>query len=213
MLSDRLLAISKLIDNDKVVFDVGSDHALLPCFLVKEGICPKAYAADNKEGPLNRAKETIKRYGLENKVIPVLSDGLDKITDDVDIVTICGMGYHTVERILDRHDLTPYEKIIVQVNKDNEELRRYISDHGYTIIDELVIWDGFYYQVEIFNARPHNRYGAFEISYGPKLLEKKDDTFKDYLRYRIKKLKVIYSRSHNEDLLKEIGEMEAILSK
>ncbi|MBR3227423.1 MAG: tRNA (adenine(22)-N(1))-methyltransferase TrmK, partial [Erysipelotrichaceae bacterium] len=61
MLSERLLTISKLIDRDKVVFDVGSDHALLPCFLVREGICPKAYAADNKEGPLNRAKETIRR--------------------------------------------------------------------------------------------------------------------------------------------------------
>ena len=47
ILSKRLKAVADLIEKGKVVFDVGSDHALLPAFLVLQDICPKAYAGDN----------------------------------------------------------------------------------------------------------------------------------------------------------------------
>ena len=77
MLSNRLLEIAKLVDKNKVVYDIGSDHGLLPCFLVLNDICPKAYAVDNKVGPLNRTKEAIDRYKLDGRVVPILSDGLN----------------------------------------------------------------------------------------------------------------------------------------
>ena len=51
MLSKRLREVAKFIDKGKVVYDVGSDHALLPCFLVQEKICDRVYACDNKQGP------------------------------------------------------------------------------------------------------------------------------------------------------------------
>ena len=73
MLSKRLLQIANLVSKDKVVYDVGSDHGLLPCFLVLNNICPKAYAVDNKIGPLNRTKEAISKYHLEDKVVPFCS--------------------------------------------------------------------------------------------------------------------------------------------
>ena len=212
MLSKRLLEISRLIEKDKVVFDVGSDHGLLPCFLVEEGICPKAYASDNKEGPLNRARETIKKHHLEGRVIPVLGDGIENIADDVDIITICGMGFHTVKHILEGKDLSRYERIIVQINKDNDLLRQFINDNGYHIIDELVIEDNFYYQVEIFDAKGHNNYGAFEIKYGPCLLKKRDDVFLKYLRFRRQALHDIYLRSKDTDKLEEVKEIDKILN-
>ena len=58
MISDRLATIAYMIDKNKVVFDVGSDHGLLPCFLVESGICPKVYAGDIALGPLNNAKRS-----------------------------------------------------------------------------------------------------------------------------------------------------------
>ena len=88
MISKRLLQIADLVEENKAVFDVGSDHALLPCFLVEKGICPKAYAGEIAEGPLESGKQNIIRHGLEGKVIPVLSDGLDNAPDDVEIVII-----------------------------------------------------------------------------------------------------------------------------
>ena len=212
MLSKRLYEISRLIEKDKVVFDVGSDHGLLPCFLVKEGICPKAYAGDNKEGPLSRAKETIRKCHLEGKVIPVLGDGIENIADDVNIITICGMGFHTVKHILEGKDLSAYDYLVVQVNKDPDLLRQFISDNGYHIIDEIIVDDNFFYQVEIFDARGHNSYGAIEIKYGPCLLRKRDDDFIRYLKFLRKMHHDIYLRSKDQNRLKEIEEIDAILN-
>ena len=152
MISNRLLQIAMLIERNKVVFDVGSDLALLPSFLVENGICDKVYAGEIALGPLDNVKQTIKRNGLEGRVIPVFSDGLSKAQDDVDIVVIAGMGFHTIKHVLDSCDVSRYQYFLVQSNTDVDELRRYISEKGYTIEDERVVYDGFYYQVIRFSA-------------------------------------------------------------
>ena len=211
MLSKRLLEIASLIDKDKVVYDVGSDHGLLPCFLLKENIAKKAYAVDNKIGPLNRAIETINRYGLNDKVIPILSNGIDDIKDDVNIITISGMGFYTVEKIFKDKDLSPYEKIIVQVNRNTDLLRKYISDHHFKIIDERVVYDIFYYEIVVFNADYHEVYSDLEIKYGPILLKNKDEVFIEYLKRQLEQYTKIYSVSKNNDTYEKIKEIRYVL--
>ena len=211
MISDRLAAIAYMIDSNKVVFDVGSDHGLLPCFLVESGISPKVYAGDIAEGPLNSAKENIEKRGLSDKVITVLSDGLAKANDDVDVVVIAGMGYHTIKHILDSCDVTRYQNIIVQSNTDVELVRQYISDHEYTIEDERMIYDGFYYQIIKFSADMHDKYSDVEIKYGPVLLKKRDHIFLDYLRSKREKLIEINKKANKIEYQNTIKEIEDIL--
>ena len=211
MISDRLAAIAYMIDSNKVVFDVGSDHGLLPCFLVESGISPKVYAGDIAEGPLNSAKENIEKRGLSDKVITVLSDGLAKANDDVDVVVIAGMGYHTIKHILDSCDVTRYQNIIVQSNTDVELVRQYISDHEYTIEDERMIYDGFYYQIIKFSADMHDKYSDVEIKYGPVLLKKRDHIFLDYLRSKREKLIEINKKANKVEYQNTIKEIEDIL--
>ncbi len=211
MLSKRLLEIAKLVDKNKVVYDIGSDHGLLPCFLVANKISQKVYAVDNKRGPLNHAKETIEKYGLEGKVIPLLSDGLNDVGDDGQIIVIAGMGYYTVMDIFNGKDLTKYEKIIVQVNKDVDKLRQFISDNNYTILDEVIIKDDKFYQIIVFNTNHHENYSDMEIAYGPILLKKKDEILLEYL----KDLKERYIH-HNKDanvnaLNKKISELDRVI--
>ena len=211
MLSKRLLHIANLVSKDKVVYDVGSDHGLLPCFLVLNNICPKAYAVDNKIGPLNRTKEAIFKYHLEGKVIPILSDGLNDVKDDVDIITIAGMGYYTVMDIFKDKDLNRYHSIIVQINKDVDKLRKFISDNHYTILNEVVLKDDKYYQIVVFNTKYHDCYSQLEIDYGPILLKNRETIFIDYL----KDLKERY-RYFNADgdvlrLNKKINEIDYVL--
>ncbi len=211
MLSKRLLEIAKLVDENKVVYDIGSDHALLPCFLVTNKISQKVYAVDNKIGPLNHAKETIEKYGLEGKVIPLLSDGLNDVKDDGQIIVIAGMGYYTVMDIFKGKDLSKHQKIIVQVNKDVDKLRQFISDNNYTILDEVILKEDKFYQIIVFNTNYHDSYSEKEIAYGPILLKKKDAILLEYL----KDLKERYV-SHNKDagvkeLNKKISELDSVI--
>ncbi len=211
MISKRLLQIADLVEENKAVFDVGSDHALLPCFLVEKGICPKAYAGEIAEGPLNSGKQNIIRHGLEGKVIPVLSDGLDNAPDDVDIVIIAGMGFHTIRHILDHCNVEKYRYFLVQPNTDVELFREYISSHGYTIEDERIVHDGFYYQIIRFCADPHEPYTDLEIRYGPILLKRRDKVFLDYLEWRMDHLKRINKKAGKEGFTRTINEIGQIL--
>lgn len=211
MISSRLLQIAMLIDKGKVVFDVGSDHALLPCFLVENNISPKVYAGDVSLGPLQNASETIEKHGLQEQVIPVFSDGLKLAPSDVDVVVIAGMGYYTIEHILDEADVSRYQYFVVQSNSDVELLRQYISDHGYTIEDERIVFDSFYYQIIKFSADLHEPYTPLEIKYGPILLKRQDEVFLAYLSDRLNKLKEINIKAKKADIELTIKEIEQIL--
>ena len=211
MISDRLAAIAYMIDKNKVVFDVGSDHGLLPCFLVESEISPKVYAGDIAEGPLSNAKENIEKRGLEDRVIPVLSDGLAKANDDVDVVVISGMGYHTIIHILDNSEIDRYHYFLIQSNTDVDLLRKYISDHGFTIEDERIVHEDFYYQIIKFSADLHEPYSELEIKYGPILLKKRDHIFLDYLRDKKNKLIEINERANKKEFLDTINEIDKIL--
>ena len=211
MLSSRLLQIAMLVDRNKVVFDVGSDHALLPCFLVENGISNKVYAGEIAQGPLNAGIANIKKRNLEGRVIPVFSDGLVKAEDDVDIVIIAGMGYHTIKHILDNCEIERYQYFIVQPNTDVELLRQYISDHNYTIEDERVVFDDFYYQIIKFSADLHEPYNEMQIKYGPILLERKDEVFIAYLNDLLNRLKQINEKANKEEYTDTINEIEQIL--
>ena len=210
MLSKRLLEIAKLVDKDKVVYDIGSDHGLLPCFLVTNHISNKVYAVDNKIGPLNHAKETIDKYNLNDKVIPLLSDGLDDVKDDGQIIVIAGMGYYTVMDIFEGKNLSKYEKIIVQVNKDVDKLRQYISDHNYTIVDEVILKEDKFYQIVVFNTEYHEKYSDIEIAFGPILLQKKEDILLEYL-YDLKQRYNYHNNTGVDKLNKKISELDRVI--
>lgn len=212
MISKRLKTISEMVMKNEVVFDCGSDHALLPCFLVTNGISPKVYAGDLREGPLNQAKQNIKMCKLEDRVIPVLSNGLEKMNNDVKVVTIAGMGYYTVEEILNSSDISNLKQVIIQVNRNVDKLREYISNRRYTIIDERVVYDGFYYEIVAFSPSETNMpLSDLEIKYGPVLLNKRPQEFIDYLNYRIRFLNEIYTKSHKIEVLNEVKEIEDII--
>ena len=202
-----------MIERNKVVFDVGSDHALLPCFLIENGISKKVYAGEIAEGPLQNVKQTIEKRGLEGKIIPVFSDGLAKAADDVDIVVIAGMGYHTIRHILESCDVSRYQYFIVQSNTDVDMLRAYISEKGYTIEDEKVVYDDFYYQVIRFSADLHDPYSDLEIKYGPILLKRRDEVFVAYLKQTLDKLKEINVIAKKAEIAEKIAEIEKILYK
>lgn len=202
MLSKRLKAIADYVPAGSVVYDVGSDHALLPCFLVKNKSAVKVYAGDNKEGPLEKAQANIARYHLKEKVIPVLADGLSQVRADVEVITLAGMGVHTALAILKQADLKRFKLLIVQVNRRADLLRAFLSANNYVIIKEKVIFeDGKYYEIIVFSAAPGPYLTAEEIQFGPYLLKHPDDTFIAYLADRLKRREFILRQQQVNDLL------------
>ena len=212
-LSCRLQTIADLCEAG-ILIDVGTDHAYLPCYLVQEGKCPKAYASDLREGPLERAKAHIREYGLEGKVIPLLAAGLEKAPNDVEIVVISGMGYDNVKEILDAADISKYKQLIIQINRHSEFLRQYLSDHRYTITEErLVREDGRDYEIVCFTPEEGRQLSEEEILFGPCLLKDKSPEVEAYFRDLREKEKKIAALSGKETSRRKADLLDKILKE
>ena len=97
----RLLACARLCKGD-VLCDVGTDHGYLPCYMIENGLCKKAFACDVAQGPLNSAIAHIKERCLSDKITAVLSDGLDGVEKgDITDVVVAGMGGELIAGIID----------------------------------------------------------------------------------------------------------------
>lgn len=145
----RLETIYDMVKEPCVVADIGCDHGLLPITLVRKGKCKKAYACDVNPGPLSRAKQAIEQAGMQELVIPVLSDGIRDVTEDVTTLVIAGMGYDTITTILQdgMHKMSQFQQIVVQCNGHVDEFRRWLSNNHFVIDDERLMKDRHYYQM------------------------------------------------------------------
>lgn len=185
-LSKRLSILSSYVEKDDVLADIGCDHAQLCCYLAKNHIVKKAYACDIAQGPLNQAQKTIVDQGVGNIVFPVLSDGLQNVSDDVTCIVIAGMGYETVAHILNQDIQKLHGKrIVVQVNRDVEGLRSWISEHNYRILHERVVLDEHYYQIVVFDTQYDESLNDVEIMFGKKM--EKDDEFYSNWKFNLSK--------------------------
>ena len=101
-LSKRLKTVAGMITEGHRLADIGTDHAYVPIALCRRGIIPSAIAMDVNPGPLQRAREHIHAYQLEEKIQVRLSDGLKELSPgEVDTILIAGMGGLLTVRILE----------------------------------------------------------------------------------------------------------------
>ena len=137
--SPRLKAILSLVEG-RTLADIGTDHGFLPIAACLKGFVENAIACDLNPGPLERAKENISRYGLENKITTRLGYGLSPVSaDDVDCVVIAGMGGINIVEILKE----PFKckRLIVQPQRDIQLVREALAGWNFKIIEEKVVHD------------------------------------------------------------------------
>ncbi len=138
-LSPRLAMLTDWIGPGDRIADIGTDHAYLPVRLVLNGTAGHAVASDLRPGPLKRAEETVRRYGVDDRVELRLCDGLDGIRpEEADAVIIAGMGGETIAGILGRAPWVRESpvKLILQPMSTQPELRCWLTENGYTIREE-----------------------------------------------------------------------------
>lgn len=144
-LTPRLQAVADLIPNGAAVADIGTDHAYLPVWLLREGKIRRAIAADLREGPLDRAKLTAKEYGCRENIAFRLCDGLSGILpEEADTVVIAGMGGETIAAILEASpwiNSKDYTLILQPMSAQND-LRSWLWRNGFDVVKERIICEG-----------------------------------------------------------------------
>ncbi len=149
-LSARLLCCASMVKGDYVC-DIGTDHALLPVYLIRSGRCNRVLATDVKQGPLQAAAQTLKRYDLLDTVQLCLSDGLTKVPNaGITDLVIAGMGGETIRDILASPKAKWIQRgtnLVLQPMTKAELLRRWLAENGFVITRESAVRDVHLYTV------------------------------------------------------------------
>lgn len=144
-LTPRLRAIADQIPKGARFADIGTDHAYLPVWLILNRIVDRAIAADLREGPLERAKQTAQQYGVTDRMSFRLCDGLSAVTpEEADVIVVAGMGGDTIAGILAAAAWTKKEgkTLFLQPMTAQPELRRWLGENGYLISGERISREG-----------------------------------------------------------------------
>jgi len=184
ILSQRLAAVAEFVPQKARLADIGSDHAYLPIFLVREGKIDYAIAGEVAHGPLKAASAQIKKYDLEEKITSRLADGLTAIypKDQIDTIVIAGMGGILIESILtdgQKDGFLKGQRLILQPNNHESDVRHWLAVNHYKIYDEQIIEDhGKFYEIIAAYSQENSNYTSKELYFGPVLMQKKTATFK-----------------------------------
>jgi tRNA (adenine22-N1)-methyltransferase len=182
-LSPRLRAVADLVLPGRAIADIGTDHALVPAWLLAAGTVPRAIASDVGEGPLEAARRQLGGSPVELR----RGDGLHVLDPgEVGTVVIAGMGGAKVRGIVDASPevVAELERLVLQPNTEWTQTRRWIAEHRFALEDEVLVEDrGKFYVV--FAVRPlagdDSGFTEADLELGPILRRRGGATFEAWL--------------------------------
>ena len=141
MLGNRLAACAEFVKGSKAC-DIGTDHGYLAAELLLSGKCSHVIAADINEKPLESARNTLHRNGLDERSETVLSDGVKNVdlTGVTDII-IAGMGGELISSILSQKPLDGINLVLQPMTKA-PYLRKFLAENGFELIGEKSVSEG-----------------------------------------------------------------------
>ena len=139
-LTPRLQAIADFVAPGARIADVGTDHAYIPIYLIRNKKIEYAMASDINQGPIKKAEKNLERYGIQNKVRLCTADGTEGIKPwEVDTLIVAGMGGELIAQILLKNIPHGIQRMILQPMANAHEVRSALCEVGYVISKEKLV--------------------------------------------------------------------------
>lgn len=213
MISKRLELVASFVPQGAILLDVGSDHAYLPIELVERGQIERAIAGEVVDGPYQSAVKNVEAHGLKEKVQVRLANGLAAFeeTDQVSVITIAGMGGRLIARILEEglDKLASVERLILQPNNREDDLRIWLQDNGFQIVEEGILEEaGKFYEILVVEAG-QMKLSASDVRFGPFLSKEVSPVF--YQKWQKEAAKIEFALSQIPE--KNLEERQVLVDK
>lgn len=225
-LDPRLSAVSKMVIAGQLLADIGTDHALLPIYLVENNIVPGAIASDLADDPCRRAIEAVRRSGCPERIQIRKGSGLEVLEPgEVATIVIAGMGGDTITQILsaDWQRASTYCQYVFQPMSRVGALREALSRQGWQMKEEVVVpvQQHFYIIISSIPGGKAYNLSRLELDVGPLLLRSPSAAAQSYKRYWLGKYRRLQQslanakseakRQEAELYIMRIRELEEIL--
>ena len=179
MLSPRLRAVADRVRGPRHA-DIGSDHGRLPLFLSSR--LERVIATEKRDGPFAKLRRALQGVAVEVR----RGDGLDPLqTDEVDSLSICGLGSLNIRDILERGRARLPAQLVLQPMDNAGPIRHWARRQSYHLIDE--VWIDPYVVLEFRSGSgPDPVYGELpeqDEFFAPRLLSNQEyvDTQRKWL--------------------------------
>lgn len=223
----RLEEIIKLVEDNSIVADIGTDHGIVPYELIKSNKAKKVIASDISEKSLDKLREKLDYLDEPEKIILNVSDGLDNLNEyQVDTIIISGMGGNLIVDILNKNiDVAKSANcLILGANNSLSVLRKFLHDNSFEIIEEVDLFENDkYYQIIKVKVGKQLFLNEYEYEFGKFLIDNKSENLKQYIQQQVDNKKTILSNISEKDsdnvknaidnINVEIKELEKVLNK
>jgi tRNA (adenine22-N1)-methyltransferase len=192
----RLDLLASLVEPCLLAVDIGTDHGYLALKLLQRGIAKQVIATDLRPLPLKQAQKTFAQANVFDGISFVVSDGLLAVTEQPDAAIIAGMGGDLAIKIMTQ-SLPKFQamtQIVLQVNSHIEKVRTFVCEHGFSIIDEHITHDGFFYIALVLRYTGNPLRLSDEAAYLGTLLSVKNPLYGRYLEFECQRLTSILSQ-------------------
>ncbi|MDO4814830.1 MAG: tRNA (adenine(22)-N(1))-methyltransferase TrmK [Gemella sp.] len=220
-INNRLKRVADFVENRRLA-DIGSDHAYLPIYLAKEGKIDFAVAGEVVEGPHKSSVQNVKDNNLVDTIVCRKASGLDAISldDNIDVITICGMGGKLIADILEsgKEKLANKPQLVLQPNVAANLLRSKLKELGYKIVaEDIMEEDGHIYEIIVANPGQMTM-NEEEVFFGKYLLESKNEAFVAKYEQELEKISYIKaqlekSKTDSKEKLEELNKQEEMINK
>ncbi len=168
-MTERIAHICAAVRRAQVFADIGCDHGYMTQYMLKSGLCERAYISDISAKSLKKAEKLLAREIAEGRCFPVVADGLDGLPEPCDFVLIAGLGGEEIVKIVDCAYLP--QRFLFQPMKNSEKLRRYLVERGAKIELDYTFSEGKeerrkYYDLILGSAEGGDVYTAREFRFG-----------------------------------------------
>ncbi len=186
MLAKRLKLINNWVTlfakSIKIVLDIGTDHGQLarniaqfnPKILVIGSDLRKHIIHKRQIEPLNQQIKNLKF---------VVSDGFENIKEKIDLVILAGLGYQTIEKILNQQ-LSLAKFYIIQTRNNPINLRKWFAKKGFGFEKDIIFVErNIFYHTLLLNVKGRKHFNEKNIQFGD--FENKDKSFINYWQRQI----------------------------
>ncbi len=192
-LKGRLKLIADKVPECGTVADIGTDHAYLPIYLIRQGKCKKAVASDVRTGPVQVANRNISKYKLKDRIETRMGSGLETIgKNEADAIIIAGMGGTLLSELLeaDAEKVCGDAVLILQPMNDLDIVRKWLYEHKFNIFDEELSAEGnkiYCVMAARFDGRT-KPYEDFQLHVGECLIKKQDPLLLSYCEMKVRQI-------------------------
>lgn len=184
---NRLELLASLAKDANSLVDCGCDHGYTAIKALKSYNVGFCYLLDINEGPLNNAKENIKKENLTDKCKFILSDGLKNFNDTADVLVLAGMGGLLISNIITSsfEKCKKFKKIIIDAHSEIDKLRGNLINNHFVFDNEHLIKDGKHNYVIIechYDENSKVKYDLLDMKFGPILRKNRTELFNEMIK-------------------------------